>query len=100
LNVDDIKEKKDHEFEPEDIIKESIAIDIEKQTLEKILEKYQKLEGISLEDLKKRYKNTEMRKLKSKFIIEVVKTTEMNQRQVAELLEMSEMSVSRYVNNL
>ncbi len=41
-----------------------------------------------------------MRKLKSKFIIEVVKTTEMNQRQVAELLEMSEMSVSRYVNNL
>lgn len=97
---DEIKEKKTFEFEPDELIQESVSIDLEKRSIEEVLSDFERRTGFGQDRMLQKYASPSIQALKGKLIKELVRTTHFNQKQIAEYFRVSEMTISRYMNRM
>jgi len=101
---DTIEGETSYELMPEEIVPEEIIIsnrEVIKKGIkvEDIIAETEKLHNIKFEMLKGRSGNREVSKIKKEFIKRLVKYKLMNQKQLSDLLEVSEQTISRIINN-
>lgn len=95
---EEVKAKKDFEFEPDEIILENISIDLEKRSIEEVISDFENRTGYGLEVIMQKYASQSIQVLKAQLIKEIVRTTHMNQKKLADYFKVNEMTISRYMN--